>query len=187
MTTNFQLRVATDEDIPAIQDLIAVSVRGLSPGHYNVAQVETAIAHVFGVDTQLIRDRTYYVVESVREGERALAAAGGWSSRKTLFGGDHMKTTADELLDPSAEPARIRAFFVHPDMTRRGLARMVFGECELAAQAGGFREFVLIATLPGRLLYHALGFCDVEAFELPMPGGVTLPLVRMSRPIAAKF
>ena len=185
MATNLLLRVATHADVPVIQELIRISVRGLSPGYYNAAQIETAIARVFGVDTQLIEDGTYYVIESTGDSGNSLVAAGGWSARRTLFGGDQMKQTDDPLLDPAAEPARIRAFFVHPDRARRGLARMLFDECERAARIAGFREFVLMATLPGYPLYKTLGFRDVAAVELPMADGITLPLVRMCRPITA--
>jgi len=165
--------------VPAVQALIATSVRSLSIGFYTAAQIEAAIIAVFGVDTQLITDHTYYVIVAAGE----LMAAGGWSYRRTLFGGDQMKRAADPRLDPATEPARIRAFFVHPARARRGLAKRLYGECARAAYAAGFRRFELMATLPGEPLYAALGFAPVERITLPLAAGVELPLVRMDRHI----
>jgi GNAT superfamily N-acetyltransferase len=185
MNSTFVLRAAGYNDIPAIQALIATSVRGLSVEYYTPEQIETAIELVFGVDSQLIDDHTYYVITcDTGAAETVLAAAGGWSHRRTLYGGDQLKQSADSLLDPTVEPARIRAFFVHPSFARRGLARMLFNECEREAKLAGFREFVLMATLPGQPLYRALGFVESEAIELPMTDGVALPLVQMCRPLA---
>ncbi|MBC7788562.1 MAG: GNAT family N-acetyltransferase [Anaerolineae bacterium] len=166
-------------DLPALRLLIADSVRGLSLGFYTAAQVEAALTHVFGVDTQLIADGTYYIVD----GTSGLAAAGGWSGRRTLYGGDQMKSAEDPLLDPATESARIRAFFVHPDWARRGLARRLYAKCERAAWAVGFRSFELMATRPGEPLYIALGFSVVESVTLALPGGVDVPFVRMRRSI----
>jgi GNAT superfamily N-acetyltransferase len=173
------VRVATMADVPALQALIATSVRSLSMDFYTPAQIEAAIAGVFGVDTQLIVDRTYYVI--VDAGEPI--AAGGWSGRRTLYGGDQMKGVEDPRLDPGTEAARIRAFFVHPAWARRGLAKRLYGECARAAHAAGFRRFELMATLPGVPLYAALGFSPVEQIALPLAAGVELPLVRMARRI----
>lgn len=170
------VRVATDADVPALRTLIAESVRGLSAGYYTAAQAESALVHVFGPDTQLIADGTYYVVES----DGVLIAAGGWSHRRTLYGGDQTKSGADPALDPSAEPARIRAFFVHPTWARRGLGRLMFERCRDAARAAGFHELTLVATLPGVPLYKALGFEVQHSFAVPMPDGLELPVVRMS-------
>ena len=166
-------------DVPALDELIVQSVRGLSGDHYTAAQIDAAMDDVFGVDTQLIADGTYYVVP----GPAGPIAAGGWSARRTLFGGDQMKRGADPMLDPATDAARIRAFFVHPDWTRRGLARTLYETCERAAVAAGFRSFELMATLPGVPLYRALGFTDVERVVLTLRGGVAVPFVRMTRPI----
>lgn len=165
--------------MPALRALIGESVRGLSVGYYTPAQAESALVHVFGPDTQLIADRTYYVVES----DQTLVAAGGWSRRDTHYGGDQMKTGEDPTLDPATEPARIRAFFVHPAWARRGLGRLMFEHCRDAARAAGFRTLTLVATLPGVPLYEALGFVPGERFVVPMPDGVELPVVRMTRGI----
>jgi GNAT superfamily N-acetyltransferase len=175
----FDVRVATDADVPALRTLIGESVRGLSVGYYTPAQAESALIHVFGPDTQLIADGTYYVVES----GGALVAAGGWSHRRTLYGGDQTKSGADPALDPATEPARIRAFFVHPAWARRGLGRLMFEHCRDAARAAGFRDLTLVATLPGVPLYEALGFTAGERFVVPMSGGLELPVVRMTRAV----
>lgn len=185
MTAGLTLRAASHRDIPDMQALIKASVRGLSVGFYEPVQIEAAIQQVFGVDTTLIDDGTYYVIEHWTGSANRIVAAGGWSARRTLFGGDQMKGTADPLLDVATEPARIRAFFVHPDMARRGLARLLFAQCENAARTAGFREFVLMATLPGQPLYRSLGFVEMEAVQLPMAGGVVLPLVRMTKALGS--
>jgi GNAT superfamily N-acetyltransferase len=174
-----KVRVATMADIPELQSLISTSVRGLSTGFYTPAQVEAAMTGVFGVDTQLIADGTYYVIDE----SSGPAAAGGWSSRRTLYGGDQMKGADDPRLDARTEPARIRAFFVHPNWARRGLARRLYGECARAAHAAGFRRFELMATLPGEPLYVALGFSVVERITLTLAGGVEIPFARMTRRI----
>jgi GNAT superfamily N-acetyltransferase len=179
----YDVRVATDADVPALRTLIAASVRGLSAGYYTAEQAESALVHVFGPDTQLIADGTYYVVEVDGGGEPTLVAAGGWSRRRTLYGGDQTKSGADPLLDPATEPARIRAFFVHPAWARRGLGRLLFDHCHRAARDAGFRELTLVATLPGVPLYSALGFESGESFAVPMGGALELPVVRMTRPV----
>jgi GNAT superfamily N-acetyltransferase len=172
-------RVATRADIPNLQKLIEVSARALSVGLYTQPQTEAAITHVFGVDTQLIADKTYYVIEE----NAVIVAAGGWSARRTLYGGDQAKTETDSLLDPRVDAARIRAFFVHPAWTRRGLARQLFAKCEKAAKEKGFRAFELVATLPGVPFYRVLGFEAAENLAVDLPGDITLPFVRMHRAI----
>jgi GNAT superfamily N-acetyltransferase len=132
---------------------------------------------VFGVDTQLIADGTYYVIS----GPSAPVAVGGWSARRTLYGGDQMKSADDPMLNPATDAARIRAFFVHPDRARRGLARQIYATCERAAYAAGFRQFELMATLPGEPLYRALGFAGVERVISTLDGGVDVPFIRMTR------
>jgi len=175
----FQIRAARRDDIPRIQRLIERSVRALSVPYYDAAQIESALRFMFGVDSQLVEDGTYHVIET---GD-SLAAAGGWSRRRTLFGGDQWKHGADEPLDPAREPARIRAFFVDPAWARRGLGRSLFEACRRDARMAGFRRLELMATLPGEPLYRSLGFTAGERIELALPDGVTVPLVTMSRPI----
>ncbi len=182
VASDLVLRLATDDDVPALETLIESSVRSLSQGYYTPRQIESALRHVFGPDTRLIADGTYYVVASPA-GE--IAAAGGWSCRRTLYGGDQMKGAEDPLLDPAVEPARIRAFFVHPRWARRGLGRRLFERCCRDAAAAGFTRLELMATLPGEPLYRALGFVEVERLAAPMPDGEELPVVRMTRPLRA--
>jgi GNAT superfamily N-acetyltransferase len=170
-----RLRLAQPDDVADLQALIARSARALSAGYYTPAQTEAAVRHVFGVDSQLIADRTYFVIED----DAQLVACGGWSRRRTLFGGDQAKSGSDPLLDPATEPARIRAFFVDPRMTRCGLGRRLMSECISAARAAGFGALELVSTLPGEPLYLATGFSVIERFDLALPGTILLPVTQM--------
>ena len=171
------LRLATDADLPAIRALTPRSVRGLGGACYSPAQIESAIRHVFGPDTRLIDDGTYFVVSDASD----LVGCGGWSRRRTLYGGDQMKSAEDPLLDPATEPARIRAFFVAPERARQGIGSMLLRASMRAAAAAGFRDAELVATLPGEHLYAAHGFVAVERIDAPLPDGLTIPFVRMRR------
>ena len=173
------LRRAQTTDVAAIQALIARSARQLSVPYYTPAQAEAMIRHVFGVDSQLIADATYFVIES----DAQFSACGGWSRRRTLFGGDQTKMGPDPLLDPATEPARIRAFFVEPGMARRGLGRQLLVECTREARAAGFSALELVSTLPGEPLYLATGFTVIERFELSLPDDIRVPVSRMRREI----
>jgi GNAT superfamily N-acetyltransferase len=174
------LRLATDSDIPALERLIPLSVRTLQAQQYSPAQMDAALGPVFGVDRQLIRDATYYVVEQ----DAQIVACGGWSRRQAAFGGDlHRGSQDDELIDPRSDPARIRAFFVHPHFTRQGLARMILTACEHAARAAGFTRAELVATLTGEPFYTAAGYQVLERYEIPLPNGLTLPAIKMTRPL----
>jgi GNAT superfamily N-acetyltransferase len=175
-----ELRLATPADVPALRRLIEEAVRGSSAGHYTEPQVESALRHVFGPDSQLIADGTYYVMT---DGAGELVAAGGWGRRRTLHGGDQVKAADDPLLDPTVDRARIRAFFVHPAWARRGLARRLFERCAVDAHAAGFRALELMATLPGEPLYRALGFEPHERSVANLPDGQVLGIVRMTRPL----
>ncbi len=173
-------RLATIGDVPALVELIPLSARALSRGYYSEEQTEAAIRYIFGPDTHLISDGTYFVVEE----RGVLAGCGGWSRRRTLYGGDQMKAAEDPLLDPRAEAARIRAFFVHPAFARRGVGSVILRACLDAAAVAGFRRVELAATLPGVPFYRAFGFEEREALDAPMPGGLTLPVVRMERDLS---
>ena len=173
------LRLATPDDLPALKALIPDSVRALSQGYYTPEQIESAIRHVFGPDTQLIADGTYFAAEV----EGMIAGCGGWSRRRTLYGGDQMKAAEDPLLDPATEAAKIRAFFVHPRWARRGIASMIMAACRAAAAQAGFQRLELMATLPGEPLYRAFGFEARERVETTLPDGVRVPFVRMDRAI----
>jgi N-acetylglutamate synthase-like GNAT family acetyltransferase len=171
------LRLAVPSDIPTLERLIAESVRTLQAKDYSESQREGALASVFGVDSQLIADQTYFVAED----EGVIIACGGWSKRKTLFGADHCAGREDSLLDPSKDAAKIRAFFVHPDWARRGIGTKVLEACESAARAEGFQRFEMGATLTGVALYRARGYRDVEQIEVPLENGEFLPIVRMEK------
>lgn len=170
------LRPATLGDVPALDSLIAASARGLREG-YSASQVEAALGNCLGVDRQLIRDGTYFIAEVQSE----MAGCGGWSKRKTLFGSDHAAGKDDSWLDPRIDPARIRAFFVHPAWARRGIGSFILRACEAAAIQEGFTRLELAATLPGVPFYKAHGFAAIEQIDVPLPGGGALPVVRMGK------
>jgi N-acetylglutamate synthase-like GNAT family acetyltransferase len=182
---NLNLRLATIKDIPALQQLIRESVGTLGAQYYTPKQIASALSHVFGVDTQLILDGTYFVAEV----ENQIAGSGGWSKRKTLFGGDQLKVAgdqskpsqADALLDPACEAARIRAFYVHPQWSRKGVGSRILTACEDAARAAGFRRIELVATLPGEPLYLSRGYEKAEAMQIETLDGESLPAFRMTK------
>lgn len=179
MASTVSLRVATLDDVPALSRLIAESARALSRGFYSDAETESAITYVFGVDTALVHDGTYFVASL----DGALAGCGGWSRRNTMYGGDQRPVGSASLLDPEQEPARIRAFFVAPTAARRGVGRALLEACTSAAATAGFRSLTLMATLPGVPFYAALGFRADEAVVDTLPDGTMLRFVRMSRTI----
>lgn len=174
---SFILRTAELADIPTLKDLITESVIALQADDYSEAQRRAALGTVFGVDTQLIMDQTYFVVETSGE----IVACGGWSFRKTLYGADALAGREDNRLDPAVDAARIRAFFVKPGWTRRGLGGQILKACEAAAVAAGFRRFELGATLTGIPLYRAYGYEPIETTEAQMAGGLSLAIVRMGK------
>jgi len=176
----FELRLAVPSDTPALETLIHRSGVQLSAGFYTPEQAQAITQHVFGVDSQLVEDGTYFVVED----HGSPVACGGWSKRRTLFGGDRAKSGPDPLLDPAVEAARIRAFFVEPTMARRGLGRLLMDHCIAQALHAGFRAMELVATLPGEPLYLASGFAVLERFELSLPPDIRVPVTRMSRPLS---
>jgi GNAT superfamily N-acetyltransferase len=183
--TCYELRLARDADIRELKILIDTSVRVLQRSDYSAKQLEAALGTAYGVDTQLIADETYYVVEARgNSGKSVLAACGGWSMRKTLFGSDHGPYRNNELLDPARDAAKIRAFFVHPDWARRGIGTLLLKKCEEAAYARGFRRFEMGATLTGVPMYQARGYAMGENIEVPLPNGLSLTVVRMSKSVA---
>lgn len=175
------IRLATMEDIPALEELIAASVRALSSPYYSVREIDSALMHVFGVDRQLIHDSTYFVAEI----EGHIVGCGGWSKRKTLFGGDQAHSVrVDELLNSETDAARVRAFYVHPNWSRRGIGRQILKTCEEAARESGFTIIELIATLPGEPLYSAQGYESIGPFEISLPEDQTLPAFHMKKRLA---
>jgi len=184
----FLLRLATEEDIPALHALIEASVRGLQTGDYTLAQIEGALGTVLGLDTQLIRDRTYFVAETAdgdnaldqnAKGEKHLAGCGGWSKRKTLFGADRGPRREPELLDPATDAAKVRAIFVHPRVARQGLGSLILARVEAEAAAAGFRRYEMGSTLTGVPLYRLKGYVEVERIGVPLGNGQALPVVKM--------
>ena len=177
---NWKLRLARENDIPALEKLIPLSVHGLQASHYSIAQMDAALGSVFGVDRQLIRDRTYFVVEF----KGKLIGCGGWSKRKTLFGSDHHTIRDDAELDPMTDAARIRAFFVHPDHARRGIGRAILEACEKAICDAGFTAIELAATLPGVPFYAAFSYVPGEKSDVPLANALSLQIVRMTKELS---
>ena len=172
------LRIARERDVPALAALIPLSVRALQAADYSTAQMDAALGPVFGVDRELIRDGTYFVVEHLGE----LVGCGGWSRRRSLFGGDAGRAAGEsELLDPAHDSARIRAFFVHPDWARRGIGRQIMHACERAIAHAHYRSIELVATLAGEPLYAAFSFTAVERYDIALAHDLRLPVVRMAK------
>jgi len=179
---DWQLRLAREDDVPALEALIPVSVRALQAPWYSPAQMEAALGPIFGVDRQLIRDGTYFVAEH----GGAIIGCGGWSRRRSLYGGDSGRAGEDGLLDPQRDAARVRAFFVHPAWARRGIGRSIMAACDRAIIEAGFRTVDIVATLAGEPLYASFGYAVIERYEIPMTGGLGLPAVRMTKTIAGQ-
>ncbi len=223
MQTSIRIRPALPADIPVLRALIDASVRGLQAQDYTPAQLEAALKSVYGVDSQLIADGTYYVAEADAEANLAdeklteaklaeatpnqpgfpktkvpeteapetktktapsqsvIVGCGGWSKRKTLYGGDHWTAREDALLDPLHDAAKIRAFFIHPAWARRGIGGMILETCERAARSAGFTRLEMGATLTGVPFYEAKGYVALEHLAVPLAGGESLPIVRMAK------
>jgi GNAT superfamily N-acetyltransferase len=212
----FLLRPATSADIPRLREIIQASVRTLQAADYTPAQLEGALESVYGVDTQLIADGTYFAVVRVAarvddepaelEGFVAavfrppsqppatppgppptIVACGGWSKRKTLYGGDQFAQREDSLLDPALDAAKIRAFFVRPQFARRGLGTLILAACEDAARAAGFTRLEMGSTLTGVAFYRAQGYAPLENLQVPLSNGEMLPIVKMSKEFKREF
>jgi GNAT superfamily N-acetyltransferase len=183
----FTVRRARLDETGALRVLIDRSVRGLQAGDYTAGQIEHALAAVYGVDTQLIDDGTYYVVIAADGPPEmdGVVACGGWSKRRTLFGGDQFANREDAFLDPNREAAKIRAFFVDPRWARRGLASMILETCEHAAADAGFKRLEMGATLTGVPFYRARGYTESGHLSVPLPHGESLAIVRMEKDVPA--
>jgi GNAT superfamily N-acetyltransferase len=169
--------LATREDLPVLQPLIEAAIEELQRGFLDAAQIRSSHA-IMGIDTQLIDDGTYFVVEL----DGQVAGCGGWSRRATLYGGDHSVARDAAMLDPTQDPAKVRAMYTHPTFTRQGVGRLILSLCETAAVEEGFTTLELMATLAGQPLYEAAGFVPIEHVEDPAEG-VPVPLIRMRKPI----
>lgn len=192
MEEKIHLRLAVAEDVPVLRQLIDASVRGLQTEDYTPAQIEGALATVFGVDSQLIADGTYIVAEAPSTETKAaprtrvkanlmIVGCGGWSKRKTLYGSDHWTGREDALLDPLQDAAKIRAFFIHPAWARRGVGSLILQACEDAARAAGFTRYEMGATLTGAKLFGAKGYLPVKPISIPLVNGETLPVIHMEK------
>ena len=187
MPITFRIRAALENEIPELNALIQASVRRLQAEDYSESQRESALATVFGVDTQLVADGTYLVVEAVEaeptlqatnaKAEPRVVACGGWSKRRTLYGADQWTQREDNLLDPTKDAAKIRAFFIHPDWARRGIGTMLLEACEKAARHAGFKRFEMGATLTGAKLFGARGYVAVSRMTVPLRNGEELPII----------
>lgn len=181
--TTFTVRAATPEDLPTLRRIMSAAIDELQRDHLSPEQIAASHA-IMGVDTTLIDDGTYLVVEhrATGDGRAEIAGCGGWSRRATMYGGDHTRGRDDAPLDPATDPARVRAMYTDPRFARRGVGRMILEGCQRAAAAEGFRRLELVATLTGRPLYEAFGFRADEHLT-DDSGGAAVPLVRMSKPI----
>ena len=173
-------RLATEADLPSLQALMALAIDTLQKGFLDEAQIVASRA-VMGLDTQLVADRTYFLVEE----DGALAGCGGWSRRATLYGGDHSTALRNEaLLDPARDAARVRAMYTHPAFARRGVGRLILSVCEAAAAAEGFGRVQLMATLSGEPLYRTCGYAEIERTAAAPVNGVVVPLILMAKALA---
>jgi len=179
MTAPTTLRLATLDDVRAIDELMKVSTRDIFPRFYDAQQTASSIRFIASIDRALVEDGTYFVIEA--DGE--LVACGGWSRRDKLYTGSGDAADDARLLDPATEPARVRAMFTRSDWTRRGLGRQILDACEAAAKAEGFRTLALMATLPGLPLYEHFGFELIEHTQIPLPDGTLIAGASMSKPI----
>ena len=172
----FTHRLAKPDDMPALQALMTAAIRDLLPQFLSPEKVEASFA-VMGVDSQLIEDSTYFIVED----DGVMAGCGGWSRRATLFGHNHTAGRDSRLLDPASEPARVRAMYTAPAFVRRGVGRLILDLCEAAARRECFSRTELGATVGGEPLYRACGYQEIERMDVPTPGGVTVPITRMGK------
>jgi GNAT superfamily N-acetyltransferase len=174
-------RLAVAADVPALMALMVSAIAELQRGFLDDAQIASSRA-IMGIDTQLIDDGTYFVVES--DGE--LAGCGGWSRRATLYGGNQAPGRDSQLLDPAVDPARIRAMYTSPAHARRGVGRLILTLCEAAAAAEGFTRLELMSTLSGEPLYTSYGFRPLERSS-DATGGAAVPIVRMEKPVDSRL
>ena len=176
-------RLAGEQDLPALEAVMAASIAELQKGFLSPAQI-AASRTIMGLDRQLVADRTYFIVEEANEAGTRIAGCGGWSRRATLYGGDHTPGRDPELLDPAKAAARVRAMYTHPDFARRGVGRLILQLCEEAARAEGFKRLELMGTMSGKPLYESYGFEPIEDI-LDARGGAPVPLTRMGKAIRA--
>jgi GNAT superfamily N-acetyltransferase len=177
---NLTHRLATTDDVPRLRAIVNEAIGVLQASYLTPEQITSSRA-IMGLDLQLVEDGTYFVIES--DGE--IVGCGGWSRRSTLYGNDATPRRNAALLNPSTEPARVRAMYTDPRFARRGVGRLILTLCESAAAAEGFHQLELMATLSGHPLYQSFGFVDVEEVT-DDTGGAPVPLIRMRKPVNAQ-
>ena len=173
---SLSIRLAGSADVAAARLLITKSARELQLGDYTSVQIESALKSVYGVDSRLVADGTYFVAESNRG---TIVGCGGWSKRRTLFGGDAWHDRHDDLLDPAVDAARIRALFVDSRWARKGVGSLILSECEHAAREAGFMRFEAGATLTGVKFFAARGYVAVQQIDVALEGALSIPVMRM--------
>lgn len=172
-------RLATEADLDALRALMALAIDVNQRAFLSPAEL-AASSHVMGLDTQLIADRTYFVIEDGGE----IVGCGGWSFRATTHGGDQSQVAREAgALDPARDPARIRAMYTHPGHVRRGIGRRILALCEGAARDAGFTSAMMVATLSGEPLYRAAGYGEVEPLLSDPVDGIRVPLILMRKPL----
>ena len=172
-------RLATLADVQALTAVMDAAIQELQAAFLTPEQIAASRA-IMGLDTQLIEDGTYFIVEA----DGRIAGCGGWSRRATLYGGDHSPGRDAALLDPARDAARVRAMYTHPAFARRGVGRKIIELCEAAATTAGFRRVELVGTMAGEPLYAVCGYQAVERFEDDR-GGAVVPLVRMRKALSS--
>ena len=173
-----EVRKAVRADIAQLEALIDASIRELGSAYYEPNEIDESLVHVFGVDTTMIDDGSYFVVES----DGRIVGAGGWSHRKTPFGGDQATPVRDaEHRIPGHDPAVIRAMFVHPEVARQGIGRLILHHCEQEAFSAGYIDLELVATLSGKRFYERMGYRGTKSIHYAMPTG-TIEFVHMIKP-----
>jgi len=177
MPSDYTIRPARFDEIVILNQLIEASSNGLGKWFYTPEEIAGLNRYVFGVDKELIEDQTYYVIEK----NGALAACGGWSRRKTLFGGDQSASRIPGYLDPQKDAAKIRAFFIHPDFARQGLGSMLLEHCEHEARKAEFTAVELMSTMPGVPFYTSRGFIGKDYYSLELPNGLMVRLLPMRK------
>ncbi|MBA3813310.1 MAG: GNAT family N-acetyltransferase [Alphaproteobacteria bacterium] len=176
--TTWTLKPARIDEIESLNELIRLSARGLSE-EYTQEETEALIQYVFGVDQELIHDKTYFVIQK----DNVSAACGGWSKRPTLFGGDQCETREKGYLDPLKDAAKIRAFFVHPHFVRQGLAKTLLNQCEQEAVKAGFKKLELMSTLPGIKFYRSQGYEGNQIIDYTLPNKSIIHFMPMRKQI----
>ena len=180
--SEFFCRLAIESDVASIAELMMLSIEINMREFLSPEQIE-ANKESMGVDLMLIEDGTYFVIEAIEAERKLMVGCGGWSKRRTLFGGNHTKGRDDSFSDPIKEPARIRAMYTHPDWIRKGVGSLVMSLGEEAAKNLGFKKCELMATQSGILLYETQGYQPIENILYKTKSGKTVPMVRMEKEI----